>query len=991
MQISSSEPSKNLSSAKQLLLERRLRGEHIAPPKVPLIVPSPRPPILPLSHGQERLWFLNRVESSSAVYNIPIALRLAGQLDCGALEAALGDVLERHETLRTIFPETLGTPRQEILDASKVRLKLTPVPVTETSLAGNLGGAARQGFDLRTGIPLRGHLFEFSPSEHVLLLVIHHIAGDGWSMRPFVRDLSVAYTARCRGVTPDLPPLKVQYADYVLWQQRILGSENDPESAISHQLAFWMKTLANLPEEIELPADRSRPQVASYRGESIPVRIDPSLHGRLLALAEDGQATLFMVLQAGLATLLSRLGAGTDIPIGSVISRRTDSFLADLVGFFSNTLVLRTDTSGNPSFRDLLARVRDADLDAYAHPDMPFERLVERLNPTRSLGRHPLFQVVFGFQNMPPTAINLPDISITSEPLATEIAKFDLTFNVVERRASGGRPEGVTGVIEYNTDLFDRHTAEAIGSRLMRLLEAAASDPGQRIGEIDLIAPDERRELLEELNQTGQTIPEQTLPELFEEQVRRTPNAAAVAFEGKCFTYVELNKRANHLAHYLRDMGIGAEVRVGLCMEQGLELVVGLLGILKACGSYVPLDPEHPLERLAYMMEDSQPAAIITQSSVRDRLPNSWVRTVCLDVEWDEIGAFSGADLPIALSADNLAYVLYTSGSTGRPKGVQVTHRGLANYLYWAATYQSSAGCGVPLHSSVCFDLSVTGLFAPLLAGSCVKLVSNKRGIQGLSDLCRTVDDLSFIKITPSQLDLLAEETEPARAATLSRRLIIGGEALTWESLSFWLCHAPRTRIVNEYGPTETVVGCCVYEVGENEQQSGNVPIGRPICNTKVYVLDGNLKLVPMGVVGELYIAGMGLARGYLNRAATAERFVADPYGAPGTRMYRTGDLVKWHADGNLEYLGRADEQVKIRGFRVELGEIEGALVRHSDVKRAAVIARDDRTGGKCLVAYVVLRRRSGLRLSNGYELPNGMRIAHQNKNETDYLFHEDF
>ena len=519
-----------------------------------------RPEEIPLSFAQRRLWFLDRLEGPSPTYNIAVAVRLSGALDAGALEAALGDLVERHESLRTIFPETLGSPRQLILEGARARPKLKVVPLLAKPTFARLSpGAAQESFDLSAQIPLRAELFVLSQSEGVLLLVVHHIAADGWSLGPLGRDLARAYAARVQGAEPQWSALPVQYADYTLWQQQLLGSESDPESPLGGQIAFWTKALEGLPEQLELPTDWPRPALASYRGETVPLQISAELHGGLLGLARANGASLFMVLHAGVAALLTRLGAGTDIAIGSPIAGRTDEALEELIGFFVNTLVLRSDTSANPSFGELLARVRAVDLAAYAHQELPFERLVELLNPARSLARHPLFQVMLAFQNTPEAVLELPGIIATSEPIAINTAKFDLLFNLSERRAADGRPEGIEGLIEYRSDLFARSSVEAMGRRLVALLEAVVADPSQPIGRIELLEPEERRQILFEWNDYGLRAPTGHFTGLFEAQVERSPEAIALVFEESTLSYAELNAQANRLAHLL----IGRRDRTG--------------------------------------------------------------------------------------------------------------------------------------------------------------------------------------------------------------------------------------------------------------------------------------------------------------------------------------------------------------------------------------------------------------------------------------------
>ena len=650
-----------------------------------------RPAEVPLSYAQRRLWFLDRLEGASATYTIPLALRLRGALDRSALEEALGDLVERHESLRTIFPDRLGVPRQEILDAGTARPRLSVTAVDEAGLAGALAAAARTGFDLAREPPLRVHLFALGAGEHVVVLLLHHIAGDGWSLAPLLRDLGRFYEARCRGQAAAVAALPVQYADYTLWQHAVLGSEEDGESAISRQLSFWTGQLAGLPDQLDLPLDRARPAVASYRGGSVPLALSAPLHAALLELARTSGASLFMVLQAGLAALLTRLGAGHDIAIGSPIAGRTDSALDDLVGFFVNTLVLRTDTSGAPSFRELIGRVRASNLAAYGHQELPFERLVEVLNPARSLSRHPLFQVMLVLQNNAELSFELAGLDARFETVATASAKFDLSLSLAERRGADGSPAGIEGALEYASDLFDRASVEAIAGRLVRLLEGAVADPGRAIGKLDILGLAERRTILEEWNDTARAIPAATLPELFASQVARTPDAVAAVFEDARLSYGELDARASQLAHHLRALGVGPEVVVGLCIERSLEMLIGLLGILKAGGAYLPLDPDYPRERLAFMLADAAAPVLVTRAALRAQLPSHDARIggargdgahiVCLDADWPAIAQHPTTAPATSLQPQHPAYVIYTSGSTGTPKGVVVTHHGLVNHM----------------------------------------------------------------------------------------------------------------------------------------------------------------------------------------------------------------------------------------------------------------------------------------------------------------------
>ena len=663
-------------------LARNLDGAAVARPA---LLPMERRAEIPLSFAQRRLWFLNQLEGSGSSYSIPIALRLEGVLDCAALEMALTDVVGRHESLRTLFPERSGVPNQFIIQAADARPRLEVTSVVEAELPGALTAAAGLGFDLATELPLRAHLFVLAPETHVLLLVLHHIAGDGWSMVPLWRDLALAYGARATGREPEFVPLPVQYADYTLWQHRLLGEEGDAESVLARQLAFWRQALADLPEQLELPTDRPRPAVASHRGDQVSITIGTALHVRLTELAREYRASLFMVLQAGLAALLTRLGAGTDISIGSPIAGRTDSALDDLVGFFVNTLVLRTDTSGDPSFRELVSRVRASNLAAYGHQDLPFERLVEVMNPARSLARHPLFQVMLAYQNNVQAEYVLPGLQSRCVPVAAASAKFDLALSLEEVRGADGAPMGIRGVLDYASDLFDRASMEVLGGRLLRLLEAAAAAPERPIGSLDVLSSAERRRILEEWNDTARPLVPATLPELFAAQAERTPDAVAVVFEDSSLSYAALDRQANQLAHRLRKYGVGPESVVGLCLNRSLEMIVGLLGILKAGAAYLPLDPDYPAERLCFMLSDSHACLLLTSSALCGQLGEHNVPILCLDAEQAELATEPASAPTVALHPQHPAYVIYTSGSTGHPKGVVVAHASVANHMLWMA------------------------------------------------------------------------------------------------------------------------------------------------------------------------------------------------------------------------------------------------------------------------------------------------------------------
>jgi nonribosomal peptide synthetase DhbF len=922
--------------------------------------PRQRPNEIPLSFAQIRLWFLHRLQGPSPTYNIPLVFRLSGSMNQVALQAMLNDLVARHESLRTIFTEIDGSPVAKILPPQQACLILEKVDTSEAQLAAALTTAASYGFDLASEIPLRTWLFRLAEQQHVLLLLVHHIAGDGWSLAPLGRDLAIAYAARCQGQVPQWSPLPVQHTDYTLWQRELLGGENDPDSLFAHQFTYWQQALAGLPEQLDLPTDRPRPLVASYLGKHLFFRLDADLHQNLLSLARDSQATLFMVLQTGLLALLTRLGTGTDIPLGSPIAGRTDDALDHLVGFFVNTLVLRTDTSGNPTFRALLARVRETDLAAYVHQDLPFERLVERLNPSRSLGRHPLFQVMLLLRYNAALHLDLPGLCATPERINTGTTKFDLTFSFAQQHSTGGSPPGLEGQIEYACDLFNRVTVKTLAQRLVHLLTAMAQDPDRPIGTIDLLTPQECHQILVEWNNTAHPLPEATLPELFEAQVARTPNVTAVVFENTSLTYAQLNARANQLAHHLIKLGVGPENIVALAIPRSLELIVALLAILKAGAAYLPIDPDYPTERLAFMLRDSKPRCVLTTATATAQLPDD---APLLYLDNPPItAALAGTSKANPTDQDRLrpimphspAYLIYTSGSTGTPKGVVVSQEAIINRLGWMqAEYELDASDCILQKTSASFDVSVWEFFWPLIEGARLVLAKpvEHKDPAYLADLIQS-QGITTLHFVPSMLQSFLQNAVLGSCCEL-RRVFCSGEALPSE-LQEQFYATLDVPLHNQYGPTET--GEVTFWACRSETELASIPLGRPIWNTQVYVLDSGLHPVPVGVAGELYIAGAGLARGYFNRPGlTAERFVANPFGLPGSRMYRSGDLARWRPDGVLDFLGRLDDQIKIRGFRIELGEVETVLAQHGAVAQAAVIMGEDQLGHKQLVAYVVL------------------------------------
>ncbi|MFE2532170.1 amino acid adenylation domain-containing protein, partial [Streptomyces sp. NPDC059371] len=909
---------------------------------------------VPLSFAQRRLWFLHRMEGPSATYNIPLALRLSGNLDQRALEVALADVVERHESLRTVFPVLDGVPYQRVLDLDAARPRLRVTEVGERGLPERLAEAARHGFELSEESPLRAELFRLGAEEHVLLLVVHHIAGDGWSTGPLLRDLTTAYAARAEGAKPEWSPLPVQYADYTLWQRELLGDGADPDSLLSSQLTYWRVQLADLPEQIELPFDRPRPTAMSYRGAHLPVRIDAELHQGLRALARDGGASLFMVLQAGLAALLGKLGAGTDVPVGTPIAGRTDEAADDLVGFFVNTLVLRTDLSGDPSFTELLGRVRADALAAYAHQDVPFEHLVEALNPARSLAHHPLFQTMLALQNAPLGTFDLPRLRVATDLVHTGTAKCDLTFIVSEQPGE----DGLSGVVEYSTDLFDEVTVTGIVERWLRLLRTVVADPGRRIGQVDVLSADELSALLPARTDRSEAPSDSSLTALFERQVRVNPAAVALTDGEVTLTYGELNARANRLAHALIDRGVGPEQLVALALPRSAEQVVAVLAVLKAGGAYLPVDPEYPAARIAYLLRDARPALLVTTSRTGDLPGMDAVDRLLLDAA--DLDGLPDTDPEISLDPGHLAYVIYTSGSTGNPKGVVVTHRNVVRLFDTTRElFEFSAEDVWTLFHSYAFDFSVWELWGPLLHGGRLVVVDHEtsRSPGRFLDLLAR-ERVTVLNQTPSAFYQLmqadAEVPETSRSLAL-RTVVFGGEALEHARLASWYERHPDDAplLVNMYGITETTVHVTYAALDRSGGAAGQ--IGTAVPDLRAYVLDAHLRPVAPGVPGELYVAGAGLARGYLNRPGlTAGRFVADPFGPPGSRMYRSGDVVRRAEDNSLRYVGRADQQVKVRGFRIELGEIEAALAANPGVAQVAVLARQDRADDTRLVAYLV-------------------------------------
>ena len=896
-----------------------------------------------LSFPQQRLWSLAQVEPHSAAYNISTAVRVEGALDIAALEDSLNAIVARHEVLRTTFEQRGERPVQVVAPERRIS-----VPATDLT---GMNAAAREDvvrylareeahrpFDLARGPLVRLHIWKLGDEDHVLLLTTHNIVADAWSMGVLMREFAKLYPAFARGERSTLPALPVQYADFAQWQRRWLSGIR-----LEQQLQYWRRQLDGAPEALQLPTDRPLAGAHSSDGAMVSRRLDGELLARLNALSRAADASLFMTLLAAFNTLLARYTGQVDLLVGTRIANRYyDEALESLVGLFVNTLVLRTNVSGDPSFRELLARVRETALGAYAHPDLPFVRLVEELAPSRRGSGTPFVPVMLILQNAPMPTLELPGLHVRAMPLEHCTAKCDLTLEVVPDA------DGLMVKAEYRTALFDAATIDRLLAHYERLLAAVVSTPDAHLSTLPLLSAAERRMLVETWNATDPAPTGGCLHTLLEQQVARTPHAVAVEHDGQRLTYAELNRRANQLAWHLRACGAETERTVGLCLERSLDLIVGVLAILKTGAAYVPLDPTYPAERLRFLIADAHVAVVVTHAGARERLEAITPGVVIdLDAESDAIERRPHTNLDIPVSPDGLAYVIYTSGSTGQPKGVAIRHHGAAVLVQWAHTvFTAEETAGVLASTSLAFDLSVFELFVPLSRGGRVVLVRQ------VCDLARYVgtDTVTLVNTVPSAMaELLRLRAVPASVRVVN----LAGEALSPALVA--QVHGADTvvRLFNLYGPSETTTYSTYAELPRNVTRA-EVPIGRPVSHTQVYVLDAARELVPVGVTGELYIGGAGVARGYLNRPELTEtRFVPDPFGPSDARLYRTGDLARWRASGELEFLGRIDHQIKVRGYRIELGEIEATLDAQTGVRRSVVVAREDTPGDKRLVAYV--------------------------------------
>ena len=905
------------------------------------------------SFAQRRLWFLDKLAPGNPFYNVPIALRLRGRLHVQALEDGLSELVRRHESLRTTFPSVHGQPAPQVAPPAAVpfdRLDLRGYDGDRRAEGRRLAIAeARRPFDLAAGPLLRSTLIQLDDSDHLLVLTIHHIVADAWSLAVVARELRELYLALTTGEPSLLPALPIQYADYARWQQ-------DRADVHEADLAYWREQLLEAPPALALPADRPRRAVPAFRGARLHFGLPGPLARSLEAIGSQLDASLFMVLLAAFAVLLHRITGQDDILIGSPVSGRSRLETEGLIGLLANTVVFRILTADGQDFHDLLRHVRDVVLGGLEHQELPFERLVEALQLDRDLSKNPLFQANFVFQNAPGGTLDIPGLDLTLLELDNGTAKFDLMLDL--RRTA----EGIDGFFEYDTDIFDEPTIARLEGQFTTLLAGIAAAPGRRTAVLPILSFAEQAQLAAQRHAVSGPPPAgHKAHELFELQAARTPGATALAGADGEVTYAELNARANRLARRLRSLGIGPETPVGLHMESSALLVQAVLATLKAGGAYVPMLPDHPRDRLASIARDCAMPLVLTVRRLAQHLDAAFpARVLCLDEPafQQEVSVEDDGNPGEDISAQQLAYIIYTSGSTGDPKGVMVHHQGLANYLAWCLdAYPVTAGCGTPLYSSFGFDLTVTSIYCPLLAGKTIFLYPEGGGADTLGTALAERAGYSLVKATPSHAKLLTSDLPAARLSGRAAAFVLGGERLRYEDLRPWRRGAPETLIVNEYGPTETVVGCCAYLLPQDAPEAGDVPIGSPIWNTSLHILDSNGQPVPVGVPGELCVGGVGVSRGYMGRAAlTAEKFMPDPYSnAPGARLYRTGDLARRRPDGNLEYLGRIDRQLKIRGFRVEPGEVEAVLSQHPAVQQAAVVPQQ-LDGEQRLVAYAVPR-----------------------------------
>ncbi|MEH1968906.1 amino acid adenylation domain-containing protein [Nostoc sp.] len=914
-----------------------------------------RSPELPLSFAQQRLWFLAQLEPNSPFYNMPAAVRLEGQLNVEALEQSFNEIINRHEALRTNFQTIEGQAIAVISEAKSLILSVfdisdLPLNQQEAEVKKQVTQQAQKPFDLKDDLLLRVKLLRLGQQEHIILLTMHHIVSDGWSIDVLMQELATLYQAFCNGQPSPLPALQIQYVDFAAWQRQWLQGE-----VLKTQISYWLKQLKNASKVLELPTDYPRPAIQTFRGSAYSFKLSDKLSFALNKFSQQQGSTLFMTLLAAFQTLLWRYTGNEDIVVGSPIANRNRAEIEGLIGLFVNTLVLRTNLAGNPSFEELLKRVQEVALGAYAHQDLPFELLVEELQPQRDLSHTPLFQVMFVLQNAPMSALELPGLTLNPLETNSDSAKLDLTLYITETI------DGLLGNLEYNTDLFEESSIQRMVAHLQMLLAGIVANPQQRLSELPLLTESERYQLMVEWNDTQVKYPQQCIHQLFEAQVEKTPNAVAVVFEEEQLTYRELNSKANQLGHYLRSLGVKPEVLVGICVERSLEMVIGLLAILKAGGAYVPLDPNYPAERLAYMLEDSQPGVLLTQQYLVESLPAHKAKVICIDN--CELIADENTENPTCnITVDNLAYVMYTSGSTGKPKGAMNTHRGIWNRLLWMQdAYQLTSADSILQKTPFSFDVSVWEFFWPLLTGARL-VVAQPEGHRDTNYLVNLITEqqITTLHFVPSMLQVFLEAESLEKCQSLVR-VIASGEALPAQ-LQKRFFNRLDAQLHNLYGPTEAAIDVTFWRCKDSVTNQKTVPIGRPIANIQIYLLDKYLNPVAVGVTGEVYLSGVGIGRGYLNRPdLTAEKFIPNPFSTEATRLYKTGDLARYLPNGEIEYIGRIDNQVKLRGFRIELGEIEILITQYPAVRETVVVVCEDSGDSKRLVAYLVPQKEQTL------------------------------
>ena len=945
----------NLSQKQRELLARQLQQRGRQNFSYGSLIPKrTQSAFAPLFFSQQRLWFLNQLEVGSA-YNIFAVHHLAGSLNVDVLKQSLTEIIRRHEALRTAFSFVEGqlvgvVIAEPSLPLPVINLRNLPETEQDEQVQQFITREKEWGFDLAKGPLLRTTLLQLSDEEYIFILVVHHIVFDGWSKEILFRELSTLYNAFAKGKLSPLAELPIQYGDFAAWQQERLYGE-----VLKNQLAYWKKQLNDAPPLLCLPTDRPRPAVQSFRGAKQFVIVPKPLTNALKQLGQQQNATLFMTLLTAFKVLLHRYSRQDDIVVGAPIANRNRTEVEDLIGFFANTLVLRTSCSNDPGFRDLLKHVREVTLGAYAHQDLPFEKLVEELQPERDLSYNPIFQVMFNLLNLPKQALELDEVDINPLLVQDDTEMFDLTFKMTEDMA------GLKGEMSYNTDLFEAATIERMARHFQVLLESIIANPDMPISQLPLLTQSEQHQLLVGRNNTQVNYPQdKCIHQLFEARVEKTPDVPVVVFEEQQLTYRQLNIRANQVAHHLKRQGVKPGGLVGICLERSLEMVIGLLGILKAGGAYIPLDPTYPQERLAFMLEDAQVSVLLTQEKLLHLLPQSKAKIIPMDAAWPAISQADKNNLAGQITPDHLAYVIYTSGSTGKPKGVQIPHRAVVNFLNSMRQQPGLTEKDILLSvTTLSFDIAALELFLPLVVGAQLVIAGSDATVDGvrLSDKLNS-SGATVMQATPATWQLLLATGWQGNNRL---KILCGGEALSRELATQLL--EKSDSVWNLYGPTETTIWSTIYRV---EPTGNSIYIGRPIANTQIYILDRHLKPLPVGVPGELYIGGIGLSRGYLNRPElTAEKFIPNPFSQnPQDRLYKTGDLARYLPDGNIEFLGRIDHQIKLRGFRIELGEIEALLNKHPDVREAVALVREDVPGDKRLVAYLVPKRKADISIN---------------------------